>query len=68
MTPWRWYRDAAGSGAAPGPRRVRPDVKIALAQVALTATLDTGRNFEAKMRAESAAWAKLLKGLNIQAD
>jgi hypothetical protein len=68
MTPWRWYRNAAGSGAAPGPCRIWPDVQIALEQVALTATFDTGRNFEAKMRAESAAWANLVKGLNIQAD
>ena len=39
-----------------------------LQQVALTATFDTGKNFDAKMKVEYATWGKLVKDLNIQAD
>ena len=46
----------------------RPDVRKGLQQVALTATFDTGKNFDAKMKVEHATWGKLVKDLNIQAE
>jgi tripartite-type tricarboxylate transporter receptor subunit TctC len=46
----------------------RSDVRKGLQQVALNAVFDTGRNFDAKLKAEHAKWGKLVRDLNIQVD